>query len=104
MLHSNSASITRDLKHCKSTCVCLNVSQSGQNGYARFSSGTKDWGREGNLLGVSLKQHGKGRGGGRTEGKQQGKVGRNMHGTQLYQLLMCNTMAHHAFSASIPAH
>lgn len=35
----------------------------------------------------------------------EGKVGRDMHGTtQVYQLLMCNTMAHHACSVAIPAH
>lgn len=39
-----------------------------------------------------------GRGEEGTEGKLQGKEGRDMHGTaQIYQLLMCNTMAHHAF-------
>lgn len=48
-----------------------------------------------------LEQHGKT--GKNTEGNLQWKEGCNMHGTaQVYQLLMCNTMAHHACSASIP--
>ncbi len=42
---------------------------------------------------------------GGTKGKLQGKIGCDMHGTApVYQFLMCNTMAHHAFSAPIPAH
>lgn len=39
-----------------------------------------------------------------TEGKLQGREGCDMHGTtQVHQHLMCNTMAHHACSAAIPA-
>lgn len=106
MLHSSSASITRDLKHCQSTCVCLNVSQSGQSLTdmpVLAEAVVQRTGVEGKPIRSEFKTTWEGDEGG-TEGKLQGKVGRDMHGTALSAFDVQHNGTPCLFSASIPAH